>query len=87
MHSPLVTFSEDLSEVLPCFAESYETSEDGLTITFKIPADAKFSNGDPLDAAAVKKSFDRFLLADYIYKVKTSIYIMADSGEINEIIL
>ena len=60
-YSPLVTFSEDLSEVLPCFAESYETSEDGLTITFKIPADAKFSNGDPLDAAAVKKSFDRFL--------------------------
>ena len=46
-YSPLVTFSEDLSEVLPCFAESYETSEDGLTITFKIPADAKFSNGDP----------------------------------------
>lgn len=39
-YTPLVTFSEDLSEVLPCFAESYETSDDGLTITFKIPADA-----------------------------------------------
>lgn len=61
IYSPLVTFSDDLSEVLPCFAESYETSDDGLTITFTIPADAKFSNGDALTAESVKKSFDRFL--------------------------
>ena len=40
--------------------ESYETSEDGLTITFKIPADAKFSNGDPLDGSR-KRIADRFL--------------------------
>lgn len=61
IYSPLVTFNDELDEVIPCFAESYETSEDGLTITFKIPADAKFSNGDALTAESVKKSFDRFL--------------------------
>ncbi|MDO5303563.1 MAG: ABC transporter substrate-binding protein [Clostridia bacterium] len=61
LYSPLVTYSEDLSEVLPCFAESYKTSKDGKTITFKIPKDAKFSNGDTLNAESVKKSFDRFL--------------------------
>lgn len=31
-------------------AESEEKSEDGLTLTFKIRDDAKWSNGDPVTA-------------------------------------
>ncbi|MGC2871720.1 ABC transporter substrate-binding protein [Ihubacter sp. mB4P-1] len=56
IYSPLVTYSKDLEEILPCFAESYEISEDGLSITFHLFADSKFSNGDPLTAESVKKS-------------------------------
>ena len=61
IYEPLVKFNADLSEMVPCFAESYEIAEDGLSISFTLPAEAKFSNGDALDAAAVKASFDRFL--------------------------
>lgn len=59
IYSPLVTFSDDLKEVLPCFAESYELSKDGKEITFHLFEDAKFSNGEPLTAESVKLSVER----------------------------
>lgn len=59
LYSPLVTFSDDLSTIEPCFAESYSESEDGKEVTFVLPEGAKFSNGDTLDAEAVKASFLR----------------------------
>ena len=55
---PLVVYSDDLSEIYPSFAESFTATDEYLE--FVLPADAKFSNGDPLDAAAVKASADRF---------------------------
>lgn len=61
MYEPLVTFSADLSEVQPCFAESFETSDDGLEITFHLYEDSKFANGDPLTAESVKKSVERMM--------------------------
>ncbi|HYF84196.1 MAG TPA: ABC transporter substrate-binding protein [Clostridia bacterium] len=39
--------------------ESYNVSDDGLTWTFKLPEGAKFSNGDPLNAEAIKASYER----------------------------
>jgi len=41
-------------------ADSWTVSEDGLTWTFKIHEGIKFHNGDPLTAADVKFSVDRF---------------------------
>lgn len=38
------------AEVVPGVAESWEVSGDGLTYTFKLRADAKWSNGDPVTA-------------------------------------
>lgn len=38
------------SEIEEAMAESYEMSDDGLTYTFKIRQDAKWSNGDPVTA-------------------------------------
>lgn len=61
LYEPLVVFSPDLSEIQPAFAESYTVAEDGSYIEFVLPADAKFSNGDVCDAAAVKASEERFL--------------------------
>lgn len=40
-------------------AASWEVSEDGLSWTFQLKPGVKFSNGDPLDAAAVKASIER----------------------------
>lgn len=61
VYEPLVKYNDDLSDMVPSFAEDYEVSEDGLTITFTLPEGAKFSNGDPCDAEAVKASFERYL--------------------------
>ena len=49
----------DAQGLNPCFAESYSESEDGKEVTFVLPEGAKFSNGDTLDAEAVKASFER----------------------------
>jgi peptide/nickel transport system substrate-binding protein len=40
-------------------AESIELAEDGLSATFKIRPGLTFSNGDPIDANAVKFTYDR----------------------------
>ncbi|MCC6791203.1 MAG: ABC transporter substrate-binding protein [Thermomicrobiales bacterium] len=45
----------------PWIAESWEISEDGLTITFKIRQGLTCHDGTPVDAAAVKFSYDRIL--------------------------
>lgn len=59
IYTPLITFNSDLSQLQPCFAESYEVSDDGLDVTFHLFKDSKFSNGDPLTAESVKKSVER----------------------------
>lgn len=45
----------------PRLATEYKTSPDGLTWTLKLRQGVKFSDGTPLDAKAVKLSFDRAL--------------------------
>ena len=40
-----------VGELVPGTAESWEMSEDGLTYTFRIRPDARWSNGDPVTAA------------------------------------
>ena len=45
-------------------AESWESNADGSSYTFKIAPNTLFHDGDPCDAAAVKASFERFLLMD-----------------------
>ncbi|RZI82544.1 MAG: peptide ABC transporter substrate-binding protein, partial [Microbacterium sp.] len=45
--------------VEPSLAESWEYSDDGTAITFTLREGLTFSDGEPLDAAAVKAFFDR----------------------------
>ena len=40
-------------------AETYEVSEDGLTITLKIRPDLKFADGSPMALSDIKWSLDR----------------------------
>ncbi len=47
--------------VLPGLAESYTVSPDGLTYTFKLRANVRFHDGQPVTAADVQYSFDRLM--------------------------
>ncbi len=56
---PIVSISSDLSTVNPGVCESFEANDKYME--FKLPEGLKFSNGDPLDAEALKKSTERFM--------------------------
>ena len=60
IYEPLVRLSPSL-DVVPAVADSWEFSDDGLTLTFKLDPDAKFSDGTQVTSADVKASFDRLL--------------------------
>lgn len=61
---PIVSISSDLSTVNPGVCESFEANDKYME--FKLPEGLKFSNGDPLDAEALKKSTERFMkLSEY----------------------
>src|SRR5437870_6910753 len=57
----LVATPDDSTEVIPGLAESWTTSSDGLTWTFKLRKGVRFHDGTALDAAAVKFTFDRVI--------------------------
>ena len=57
----LVATPDDSTEVVPGLAESWTTSADGLAWTFKLRRGVRFHDGTPLEAAAVKFTFDRVI--------------------------
>ncbi len=61
VYDALAKYEGNPSKVVPWLAESWETSPDGLVWTFHLVANAKFHNGDPVDAEAVRYSFERAL--------------------------
>ncbi len=60
---PLIWQAPDLSYV-PGLASSYEVAPDGMSFTFHLRQDVKFHDGTPLNAAAVKFSWDRIMLPE-----------------------
>ena len=48
-------------KILPWLATAYKVSPDGKNFTFTLRKDVKFSDGAPLNAAAVKWNFDRIV--------------------------
>jgi peptide/nickel transport system substrate-binding protein len=63
IHDPLV-IQDHMYQYQPVLAESYETSEDGLTWTFKLHTGVTFSNGDPFTSADVKYTYEYFMNPD-----------------------
>jgi peptide/nickel transport system substrate-binding protein len=57
---PLLRFDAASGTFLPDLLESFSFSADGTVMTLTLPAGATFSNGKPLDAAALKASFERY---------------------------
>ncbi|PXW27956.1 UNVERIFIED_CONTAM: peptide/nickel transport system substrate-binding protein [Williamsia faeni] len=51
----------DTGEIVPWLATKWDISSDGLDYTFTLRDGVTFSDGAPLDAAAVKTNFDAFV--------------------------
>lgn len=58
-------------QAVPAIAESYDLSDDGLTYTFHLRSDAKWSNGTPVTAAdfvfAWQRAVDPAVASEYAY--------------------
>ncbi|MFV8826050.1 ABC transporter substrate-binding protein [Thauera sp. WH-2] len=50
---------EENGETSPLLAESWQASADGRSYTFRLRPDVRFHDGQPLDSAAVRFSFER----------------------------
>lgn len=61
LYDALVKYVGPDAAIEPWLAKSWETSEDGLTWTFHLVDNARFHNGDPVNAEAVRYSFERAL--------------------------
>lgn len=60
IYNTLVTLDSSYA-VLPELAKSWETSEDGLTITFTLVDNAKWHDGQPVSSADIKYTFDTII--------------------------
>ena len=67
----LAVLDEKTSQALPGVAERWDVSPDGLTYTFHLRANARWSNGDPVTARDFAFAFQRILTpgfaAEYSY--------------------
>lgn len=61
VYERLVDYDGATTNIKPGLAEKWDVSEDGLTWTFYLEDGHKFSDGTPVDAEAVKASFERSL--------------------------
>ena len=60
--------------VTPLLAESWAITPDGKSYTFRLRKGIKFSDGSPMDSAAVKFSFDRARAPGSTNKAKKAVF-------------
>ncbi|MEU7587268.1 ABC transporter substrate-binding protein [Micromonospora sp. NPDC049230] len=60
IYEPLVTYGQG-GKLEPGLAESWTVAEDGKQVTFDLRDGVSFTDGTPLDSAAVKWNFDRWV--------------------------
>lgn len=77
LYEGLVNYDNDTFEIVPGVAETWSVSPDGLTYTFHLRDNAKWSNGDPVTAQDFAYSWRRALFpdtvagyADLFFKIK-----------------
>src|SRR5262245_53973680 len=87
----LVGTAADSTDVVPGLAESWTTSSDGLVWTFKLRRGVRFHDGTPLDAAAVKFTFDRVIDPAHPHNKSgkwsfVSGYLRSEDGRVGEVV-
>jgi len=82
IYEPLVKYQGVPSETVPWLAESWEMNEDATVWTFRLDPRARFQNGDPVDAEAVKYSFTRALAINKAVAWMLSGTLRADAIEV-----
>jgi len=66
MHDSLVGYNQISSAIVPELAESYEVSDDSLTITFHLRQGIKWSDGEPITADDIAFTYNDLILNDDI---------------------
>lgn len=83
MYEGLVVY-DPKAEVVPGVAERWETSDDGLTYTFTLRADARWSNGDPVTAEDFVFSFRRIMDPQTGAKYANILYPIRNAEKVNK---
>jgi peptide/nickel transport system substrate-binding protein len=60
LYDGLLTTKEGSADIAPALSESYDVSDDGLTYTFHLRDDVKFTDGTDFNADAVCANFERW---------------------------
>ncbi len=63
----LVKYEKDGEQIVPCLAESWKSSEDGLTWVFKLRQGVRFHDNTVFNAHSVAFNFERWMNADNPY--------------------
>lgn len=82
LYEGLVTF-DGKGEVIPGVAKSWEISPDGVTYTFHLRDNAKWSNGDPVTAEDFVYSFHRIMDPKTAAGYANVLYAIKNAKEIN----
>ena len=61
LYDTLIDYDLDGNPVVPMLAEKWDLAKNEIDWIVKLRADAKFHNGDSVDTAAVKATFDRYM--------------------------
>lgn len=67
IYENLVKYSDNGTEIMPSLAESWKTSEDGLTWVFHLRKGIKFHDGTKFDANSVEFNFHRWMNSESPY--------------------
>ncbi len=83
LYEGLVIYDPE-ANVIPGVAESWQVSDDGTVYTFKLRADATWSNGDPVTAEDFVFSFQRIQNPETGAKYATILYPIKNAEKINK---
>lgn len=80
LYDHLLMFDEN-GDPVPALAESWKVDEDGVTYTFKLREDVKFTNGEPFTADDVVYSLDSMSAEESYYYLSTYVESWKKTGD------